>query len=717
MTSDSGGDGGESGGERRRITRAYYASEGAQPRTGYGQQPGYGQQSGYGQQPGYGQQGYQQEQGYGAQQDQGYGTQQDQGQYGQGQYGQGQYGQSEYGQGRHEQNPGQQPGYEQQYGQGHAYGQNVGYAPRHGQGQQQGAGYGGSYPRQPSGGGGGKRRRRGLIAIVAGACVVILAGVGFIVLKPGGNNGGFVPTGSTPGEDASQITTAFLQAWQSGDIGKAAGLTDNPTAAQAALTTYAKDLNLKNLSGSVTSEAETSAPAAPTPQPTSGAAASTTLQKVTFQLNATVASPASASAKPLSGTWTYHSKLVAYQGHNTNGWYIQWLPSVVAPNLTASQHLAAITVAPQVISVTDASGGQLTSYNDPGLNTISGLLQKAAPAGKGTPGLSVQIEDAAGKALPNSQAVVVSPNNIGELATTIDPKAEKAAQAAVHQHKNSAMVVIQPSTGDILAIANNAGQNDFALTASVAPGSDMKIVTSTALFSNGIVTANTPVKCPATYPVGGITIHNDKNESEPASTPFSYDFAQSCNNAFTQWWQQLSAPSGGTDKLAAAAKDYYGLNQPWNIGLSGTSGQYFKIPQNEPNSELAEEAFGQGLLQACPLAMASVAATVENGSFKQPILVTGTRQVSATPLPANTKSQLWTIMHDVVSEGTGSGMGFASDVYAKTGTADVTAGTQPNAWFVAFEPSKDVGIADVVLNAGYGATNAAPQVKAFLNGY
>ena len=33
------------------------------------------------------------------------------------------------------------------------------------------------------------------------------------------------------------------------------------------------------------------------------------------------------------------------------------------------------------------------------------------------------------------------------------------------------MVAIQPSTGKILAIANNAGFNDFALTAKVAPGS------------------------------------------------------------------------------------------------------------------------------------------------------------------------------------------------------------------------------------------------------
>ena len=555
-----------------------------------------------------------------------------------------------------------------------------------------------------------------MLAIASGAVAVIVAAVIVIAVRPGGGSG-FVPTGATPGQDAEQITTAFLQAWQSGDLSKAAGLTDNPQAAQAALTAYAKDVNLQQLSGSVTSSAQVSAPAAPTPRPTSGAAASATLGKAVYQLNAIVASPAGTSPA-LSGKWSYHSSLVAYQAHGSDAWYIQWKPSVLAPNLTASQHVAAVSVPPVVVSVTDSGGGQLTSYNDPGLSTISGLLQKKAPAGQGQPGLGVQIENADGKAVPDSLATVVSAQNIGQLATTIDPKAERAAQAGVAQHKNSAMVVIQPSTGHILAIANNAGQNDFALTAAVAPGSDMKIVTSAALFSNGIVSANTPVACPATYPVGGIVIHNDKNESEPAGTPFSYDFAQSCNNAFTQWWKQLSASSSsGTDKLASTADQYFGLSRPWDIGISGQSAQYFKIPPHSVNSALAEETFGQGELQACPLAMASVAATVANGSFRQPILVPGTKQIGASPLPSSTKNQLWQVMRAVVTQGTAAGQGFGSDVYAKTGTADVTAGTQPNAWFVAFAPDKDVAVADVVLNAGYGATNAAPEVKTLLDKY
>ncbi|WP_035950813.1 penicillin-binding transpeptidase domain-containing protein [Parafrankia sp. EUN1f] len=95
-----------------------------------------------------------------------------------------------------------------------------------------------------------------------------------------------------------------------------------------------------------------------------------------------------------------------------------------------------------------------------------------------------------------------------------------AAVLVVAEHPDSSLVAIQPSTGHILAIANNAGYNDFALTAAVAPGSTRKIISAAALISHGVVTANTPVACPAVYTVQGISYHNDKGESEPASTSF-----------------------------------------------------------------------------------------------------------------------------------------------------------------------------------------------------
>ena len=550
---------------------------------------------------------------------------------------------------------------------------------------------------QPRGGRRGKRRKV-IIAATAGVLAVVAAIVTVIVtvVTPGGSTTGYVPTGNSPDQDAQQITGAFLQAWEAGDLGQAARYTDHPAAAEAALVTYRKYLHLRKLTATV--------------QGATAVSGGGTRESAGYAINAKVAT--SDDAKALSGTWSYHASLVAYQKQNSQLWYIAWAPDVLAPNLTSSTHLAAIKVAPQVVGVSDASGNDITSYKDAGLTTIANLLEKQAPPGQGTPGLYVEIQTAKGQAVQNSQAAVIAPTNVPNLTSTIDARAETAARAAVAMHQSSSMVAIQPSTGKILAIANNAGFNDFALTAQVAPGSTMKVITSTALISSGVLSASSAVGCPATYTVQGITYHNDSGESEPPSTPFVTDFAQSCNNAFSTQWPHLSG--GG---LARAAKEYFGLNQDWNIGITGLSGSYFHAPASASGSELAQEAFGEGQLTATPLAMASVAATVDTGTFKQPILLTGTRQVTATPLSASTDAQLKQLMQAVVTSGTAASIGFGPDVYAKTGTADIQGQEQPNSWLIAFDPSQDIAVACLVVNAGYGAQFAGPEVKAFLDKY
>jgi hypothetical protein len=568
-----------------------------------------------------------------------------------------------------------------------------------------------------------RRRRPGCVAmaLISVTVIVVVAGAFALRAWPREQNAavqgprptapreqdtaGFHPTAQSPSGDAEQVTTAFLRAWSDGAIGEAADLTDDPAAASAVLTAYAHDLYLRKLTGTVVGSIPTSAPE--DTQPT-GAAAATTLDTVTFSLSATVAASAAPSAE--SGTWDYHSALTAYQVPHGTGWLINWDPSVIAPNLTDGQHLATILVPAQSTSVTDISGNPLSTYSDPGIANIASLLAAHAPDRPGMPGLSVQIEDSAGQALPGSQATV-TPQKASQVTTTISPRAERAALNAVSGTDGSAIVVVQPSTGDILAIANNAQFNDFALTAAVAPGSTMKIITATALITGGLASEDSQVACPATYTVQGITYTNDQGESEPAGTPFSYDFAKSCNNAFSQWWMQLNG------QLASTAKTYYGLDQPWNIGLPGEPAAYFNAPADASGSELAQEAFGEGKLTASPLAMASVAATVESGQFRQPVLVPGTETVSAAPLPASTDGQLKDMMRDVVTEGTAEGIGLGPDVYAKTGTADVQGQDQPNSWMVAFEPGNDIAIAALVVNAGHGAQVAGPEVKAFLDGY
>ena len=556
--------------------------------------------------------------------------------------------------------------------------------------------YGGKQEPKPA------RRRTIAATLTAGVLAVLLVALVLVLTVFKSSNPppahGIIPTGNSPQQDGEQVAAAFLTAWQQGDLAKAANYTDQPTAASTALAAYAKDLNLKKFAASPDAVTTATESSGPSPR-----------ESVTFAVSASVAAGSGASA--VRGKWAYHSSLVAYQQPKSSVWYVAWQPDVLAPNLTASEHLAAVQVPPTVSMVTDASGESLTRYGDPGLSTIAGLLKSQAPTNEGaSAGLDVQIEGKSGSPVANSQAAIVAPGNYPTLSTTIDAKAETAARSAVAAHKGSAMVAIQPSTGQILAIANNAQDNDFALTAAVAPGSTMKIITSTALFNSGLATANTGVSCPSTFTVQGITYHNDQGESEPAGTPLSYDFAQSCNNAFSQWWPHLSG------KLASTAKSYYGLDQNWNIGIGNLSASYFNAPASASGSELAQEAFGEGQVSASPLAMASVAATVDTGTFKQPILTAKAKQVTATPLPAATDAGLKEMMRDVVTQGTAAGLGLGSTVYAKTGTADIQGQEQPNSWLVAFDPTKDIAVACLVVNAGYGAQFAGPEVASFLNG-
>jgi hypothetical protein len=550
-----------------------------------------------------------------------------------------------------------------------------------------------------------------VLILVVAVAVIVIAGVVTVKALPrqqSQNTAGFHPAASSPSGGAEQIATAFLRAWSSGDLGEAAGLTDDPAVAQDALAGYRRSLNLRTLTGTVTGTAVASAPVVPAGLPTAGAAASTTLETVTFRLIATVAYSASPTAA--SGTWSYRSVLTAYQVPNGPGWLIEWLPSVVAPNLADGQQLAAVAVPPGDTSVTDSGGTPLASYNDPGLANVVSLLAPMASAERGSAGLAVQIEDGPGGAVSGSPTTIVAAK-AGRVATTISPQAEQAARNAVNGTDGSAIVVIQPSTGHILAIANNAQFNDYALTAAVPPGSTMKIITATALINSGLVTESSPVPCPLTYTVQGVVLHNDNGESEPAGTPFSSDFAQSCNNAFAQWWPRLSG------RLASTAQAYYGLNQPWNIGLAGKSASYFNAPAGASGSELADETFGEGLLTASPLAMASVAATVESGQFRQPVVLPGVTTVSAQPLPPGTDAQLKDMMRDVVTEGTAATLGFGPGIYAKTGTADVQGQSQPDSWMVAFDPGEDVAIAALAVNAGGGAQVAGPEVKTFFTQY
>jgi Penicillin binding protein transpeptidase domain/NTF2-like N-terminal transpeptidase domain len=546
---------------------------------------------------------------------------------------------------------------------------------------------------QPEASGGGPPRSRKKLAVAGGIGVAGVVGLVAALFLSGVFGSakavvpGFHPTATKPALAAQQTAEAFLTAWKKGQIRKAAGFTDHPTAAAAALTSYDRDLHLHSLSVAVQS--------------------ATAHGMVAFSVVATVGLPANTQ---VTAPWSYTSHLAAFA--RDGGWWVRWDPALVAPNLTATEKVVSLPVTPGADEVADTAGDNLQDSNDPGIDNIAAALKTSAPTGQGTPGVEVVLVGAGNAPIASTADVLRRPVATGVVKTTINPQVEAAAEAAVQAQPDSSMVVLQPSTGDILAVANNDGDNDFALTARVAPGSTNKIITSTALFTTGLVSSpSQPVECPAQLVINGETFQNDQGMSEPASTPFLTDFAASCNNAFARWYSSL-----GASTLAQTAQQYYGLNQQWNIGI-GPGGPYYAIPATAYNGELAQELFGQGELEAAPLAMASVAATVDTGSFKQPIVVPGQPQLPATPLPGMVQQDLWQMMRAVTQAGgTAAGVfdGVSSAVYAKTGTADVSGQGQPNSWMVAFDPTLNVAIGCLVLNAGYGASFAGPEAATAL---
>jgi len=516
-----------------------------------------------------------------------------------------------------------------------------------------------------------------VVALLVGSGTVSIPGLGVGKVTP---TVGFSPLGSDFGSDSLQTGQAFLNDWQSGNLQAAANITDNPAAALTALTAYKNGLKLSGLTinpGEVNS-----------------------VGWMTFSVQAQAGTPAS--------PWSYPSGLAIYQGSadGQTRWFVKWSPTLLFSTLTAGQSLSLGQIPATATIVTDSSGTPLNSSNAPSLANIISALEKDAPTSSGTPGQEVQIVNAAGQ-VTAKVAQISQPINTNAVKTTISASVQQAAEQAVKRASQSSIVVIQPSTGDILAIANNTGNGlDNALLAEVAPGSTFKTITSTMLINQGNVSnLDQTVVCPPVLTVQGLPLHNSEGESGDSS--FENDFAQSCNNAFSSFWNQVT----GTE-LINTATTYYGFNTPWNIGLNEPT-VYGTVPASS-GSLLAEQLVGQGNVTTNPLGMASVTATIATGSFKQPILVPGTTQISATPLSGNTDSEMKTLMRSVITSGTlATVYNGEPGVYGKTGTAEVANQSSTNSWTVVFKD--DYAVCALAINGSYGATTAGPETKAVLD--
>jgi cell division protein FtsI/penicillin-binding protein 2 len=234
------------------------------------------------------------------------------------------------------------------------------------------------------------------------------------------------------------------------------------------------------------------------------------------------------------------------------------------------------------------------------------------------------------------------------------------------------------------------------------------VVSTAALLSTGLG-VNDTVPCPRTAVINGKRFQN-QGEFMLGNVPFRTDFAQSCNTAFVGLSKRLS--NGALPGQAAA----FGLGGEWQVGLDAFTGN---VPRPSSAVEKAATVIGQAKVEMSPLAMASVAATVQAGEFHQPVLMKDPAPERYTPrakLSPEAARTLRGLMRLVVTDGSGRALaGLSGKPGAKTGTAEFGSADPPrtHAWMIGFRG--DLAFAALIEDGGSGGKNAGPVVAAFLS--
>jgi cell division protein FtsI/penicillin-binding protein 2 len=132
--------------------------------------------------------------------------------------------------------------------------------------------------------------------------------------------------------------------------------------------------------------------------------------------------------------------------------------------------------------------------------------------------------------------------------------------------------------------------------------------------------------------IDGETFHNAEGE-QPIET-LDQAFTESCNTAFIE----LASTHLTTPDFTVVAR-LYGLQRVPQPGLPAFLAD---VPPPTAQTALAATAIGQAGVVVSPLGMATVAASVDSGAVRAPILVRGAPddRVAAVRLPANVVSDL-----------------------------------------------------------------------------
>jgi cell division protein FtsI/penicillin-binding protein 2 len=374
------------------------------------------------------------------------------------------------------------------------------------------------------------------------------------------------------------------------------------------------------------------------------------------------------------------------------------------------------TVGAATAELVKDSGGRLQPGDVTGL---SGLQKRYDVQLRGRPGVVVRAVTASvqeGSGATERELFRTEPVDGTPLATTLDERLQRLAESTLaHVRPASAIVAVRPSDGHLLAAASGPGSRGLstATAGRFAPGSTFKVVTSLGLLRAGL-SASTTVSCPATITVDGRRFKNydDYPSNRLGPVTLRTAVANSCNTAMIGQRAKVPQP----DLAAAAAA--LGLGVDHDLGYPVFLGA---VPTDAGATEHAASMIGQGKVEASPVAMAAVAASVARGATVTPQLLQDPPESPDQPSVAVTKQQadaVRSLMRAVVTEGSGRFLATlpGPPVAAKTGTAEFGTDSPPqtHAWMIAVQG--DLAVAVFVDLGTSGSGTAGPLLERFLRG-
>lgn len=255
---------------------------------------------------------------------------------------------------------------------------------------------------------------------------------------------------------------------------------------------------------------------------------------------------------------------------------------------------------------------------------------------KGKAGELVSETDQKSQYLPYTISKYTKPENGKDVVLTIDEMiqhfAEKAALDAMKVNKAKAVsiIVMDPNTGEILAMANTPGYDlnnpwkdgasydelqaswrNRAVSDTFEPGSIFKVITASAALSEKVVNEKSSFNCTGSLKVGGRTIRCWKTSGHGQQN-FIDILKNSCNVGFMKVGALL-----GKERLNKYIYNF-GLGKKTGVDLPGEASGIVKSTKTITESDLATISFGQTDTVSCIQYLTAFNAVANGGTLITP---------------------------------------------------------------------------------------------------